>query len=248
MDSYRFLSAYYDRFTDDVGYSKWADFFEKVFQKEGLKPHLILDLACGTGRLSQELAVRGYEMIGVDASTEMLMQAMNNTIDLTPRPLFLHQPMEELDLYGTVDACLCCLDSVNYITDPETLREALRRVELFLEPGGVFIFDVNTLKKFTQMNGQCYVREDDDVYCIWQVDFDGSLCHYDFDIFERQGEYWKRSQESHEERFYAPEMLQKLLKELGFIHIKFYPELSFGKLDGQDDRIFISARKRNLDE
>ena len=113
MESYRFLSSYYDRFTDDVGYSRWADYFEQVFARCGFRPQLILDLACGTGSLSGEMAKRGYEMIGVDASNEMLMQAMNNTIDCDPRPVFLQQRMEELDLYGTIQAVLCCLDSVN---------------------------------------------------------------------------------------------------------------------------------------
>ena len=248
MDSYRFLSSYYDRFTDDVGYARWADFFEQIFRREELHPHLIADLACGTGSLSRELALRGYDMIGIDASTEMLMQAMDNTSDLPTRPMFLHQAMEELDLYGTVDACLCCLDSVNYVTDPNALYEAMRRVELFLEPGGVFIFDVNTLNKFQRMNGQCYVREDEDVYCVWQVDFDGALCSYEFDIFECEGSHWIRNQESHKERFYDPDDLIHLLQKLGFVEIKTYPELSFGPITGQEDRIFISARKRKLNE
>lgn len=91
MDSYRFLSSYYDRFTDDVGYGQWADFFEQIFQREGIYPHLIADLACGTGSLSRELALRGYDVLGIDASTEMLMQAMDNAMDIDPRPLFLHQ-------------------------------------------------------------------------------------------------------------------------------------------------------------
>lgn len=250
MDSYRFLSAYYDRFTDDVGYARWADFFEQVFSRAALTPHLIVDLACGTGSLSAELARRGYEMISVDASAEMLMQAMNNTIDLEPRPIFLNQRMEDLDLYGTVDACLCCLDSVNYITDPSTLRQAFRRVELFLEPGGIFIFDVNTRKKFSAMSGECYVREDEDVFCVWQVDFDGEHCRYDFDIFSREGKSWFRMQEEHTERYYAVEELTQMLLDLGFIDIQIYPELRFAEAPEFDpekeDRIFISARKRNL--
>ena len=110
MNSYETLSAYYDRFTDDVGYADWADFFERLFAREGMQPKLVLDLACGTGSLTKILADRGYEMIGVDASPEMLMQAMQNTMDCAPRLLFLNQRMEELDLYGTVDVCLCCLD------------------------------------------------------------------------------------------------------------------------------------------
>ena len=113
-----FVAAYYDRFTDDVGYSRWADYFEPVFPRCGFRPELVLDLACGTGTLSGEMARRGYEMIGVDASPEMLMQAMNNTLDCDTRPVFLHQRMEELDLYGTIHVVLCCLDSVNYVTHP----------------------------------------------------------------------------------------------------------------------------------
>lgn len=246
-DSYRFLSAYYDRFTDDVGYGRWADYFECIFAREGLTPHLIVDLACGTGSLSAVLAARGYEMIGVDASADMLMRAMNNTLELTPRPIFLNQRMEALDLYGTVDAVLCCLDSVNYVTDPAALREAFRRVALFLEPGGVFIFDVNTAYKFSRMDGECYVREDEDVYCAWQVAFDGVRCTYDFDIFEREADgRWARLREDHEERFYDPQTLTDMLFELGFEQIRVYPELDFGPLTGQEDRVFITARKRKL--
>lgn len=247
MDSYRFLSSYYDRFTDDVGYAQWADYFEEVFSRCGFRPELVLDLACGTGSISKEMAARGYEMIGVDASAEMLMQAMNNTLDCDPRPVFLNQRMEALDLYGTVQAALCCLDSVNYVTDPSALREAFRRVALFLEPDGVFVFDVNTKKKFDAINGEYYVREDADVYCAWQAVFDGALCTYEFDIFEHCGKNrWERMQETHVERYYAPDALTALLEESGFDRITLHPELSFGALTGDEDRIFIIARKRNV--
>lgn len=243
MDSYRVLSAYYDRFTDDVGYEQWADYFEQVFARCGFRPELVLDLACGTGTLSGVMARRGYEMIGVDASPEMLMQAMNNTLDCDPRPVFLNQRMEELDLYGTIQAVLCCLDSVNYVTDPAVLREAFRRVALFLEPDGVFVFDVNTRRKFERMNGEVYVREDEDVYCAWQVAFDGALCTYDFDIFEAEGDCWYRSSERHLERYYAPETLTQLLADCGFDRVEIHPELSFGTCTGEEDRIFLIARK-----
>ena len=111
---------------------------------------------------------------------------------------------------------------------------------------GVFIFDINTLKKFQDINDQCYVREDDDVYCVWQTEFDGEVCRYDFDIFEQVGGLWRRNQESHEERYYAAEALVSWLQEIGFIQVKLYPDLSFGSLTGQEDRIFISARKRKI--
>lgn len=247
-ESYHYLSAFYDRFTDDVGYERWADYFERVFAREGVSPRLVLDLACGTGSLTSVLARRGYEMIGVDASADMLAQAANHCMDLAPRPVFLHQRMEELDLYGTVDACVCCLDSVNYVTDPAALREAFRRVALFLEPGGVFIFDVNTQRKFSRMNGECYIRDDQDVYCVWQVEFNGTLCTYDFDIFTRRKRLWERVEETHVERYYSPDALLSLLTELGFEQLHLYPELSFGTLTDSEDRVFITARKRNDNE
>ena len=246
MNSYEALSAYYDRFTEDVGYAGWADFFERVFAREGVQPRLILDLACGTGSLTRLLADRGYEMIGADASPDMLMQAMQNTMDCDPRPLFLNQRMEDLDLYGTVDVCLCCLDSVNYVTDPDTLQKAFERVHLFLEPKtGLFVFDVNTPEKFARIDGNAYVREDEDVFCVWQAAVEDGLCAYQFDIFERDGEAWTRAQETHEERVYPLEQLAAMLARVGFSEIKTYGDQSFSPVRGGEDRVYFTARKRD---
>ena len=246
MNSYETLSVYYDRFTDDVGYAAWADFFERLFSREQMKPALVLDLACGTGSLTRLLAARGYEMIGVDASPEMLMQAMQNTMDCTPRPLFLNQRMEQLDLYGTVDVCLCCLDSVNYVTDPAALQKAFERVHLFLEPdSGLFVFDVNTPEKFARMDGNSYVREDEDVFCVWQAAVEDGLCAYQFDIFAREGESWTRAQETHEERIYTIETLTAMLEKAGFREIKTYGDQNFAPVQGGEDRVYFTARKRD---
>lgn len=244
MDSYRFLSKYYDVFTEDVEYNRWADFFEKIFEKEQVSPHLILDLACGTGSLIQTMTNRGYEMIGVDASEEMLMMAREKEYDGVA-PMFLHQSMEELDLYGTIDACVCCLDSFNYVTDPEKLRQIFDRVEMFLEPYGLFIFDINTPYKFHRIDGQCYTREDEDIFCVWQAEVEEDLCTYYFDLFEADSEedVWYRQQEEHQERIYQPEMIRQLLEDVGFHQIRMYPELSLGELTGREDRIFFTARK-----
>ena len=246
MNSYETLSAYYDRFTEDVGYAGWADFFERVFAREGVQPRLILDLACGTGSLTRLLADRGYEMIGADASPDMLMQAMQNTMDCDPRPLFLNQRMEDLDLYGTVDVCLCCLDSINYVTDPDTLQKAFERVHLFLEPKtGLFVFDVNTPEKFARIDGNAYVREDEDVFCVWQAAVEDGLCAYQFDILERDGEAWTRAQETHEERVYPLEQLAAMLERAGFSEIKTYGDQSFSPVRGGEDRVYFTARKRD---
>ena len=246
MNSYQALSAYYDRFTDDVGYADWADFFERLFAREGIQPKLVLDLACGTGSLTRILAERGYEMIGADASPEMLMQAMQNTMDCEPRPLFLNQRMEALDLYGTVDACLCCLDSINYVTEPQTLQKAFERVHLFLEPKtGLFVFDINTPEKFACMDGNAYVREDEDVFCVWQAAVEDGLCAYQFDIFAREGGKWTRAQETHKERIYTVEQLTDMLEKAGFSEIKTYGDQSFAPVRGGEDRIYFTARKRD---
>ena len=206
----------------------------------------MLDLACGTGSLTKIHADRGYENNGADASPEMLMQAMQNTIGCDPRPLFLNQRMEELDLYGTVDVCLCCLDSVNYVTEPDVLQKAFERVHLFLEPKtGLFVFDINTPEKFARIDGNAYVREDEDVFCVWQAAVEDGLCAYQFDIFERDGDAWTRAQETHEERIYTVQTLTEMLEKAGFSEIKTYGDQSFAPVRGGEDRIYFTARKRD---
>lgn len=244
MDSYETLAPYYDRFTDDVGYERWADYLEALFRHMDAHPRLVLDLACGTGTMTALLASRGYDLIGVDASEEMLSQAFQRTVELTPRPLLLHQRMEALELYGPVDACICCLDSVNYVTDPAALAEAFRRVYGSLTPGGVFVFDVNTPKKFQEIAGQSYVREDGDVYCVWQCLLEGALCTYDFDIFEYAGKNrWTRAKETHLERVYEPDVLADMLRAAGFSAPQVYPELGFGPVTGEEQRLFFAVQK-----
>ena len=144
-ETYDALAGCYDDMTEDVNYPGWADFLEKLFSRGKHPVHTVLDLACGTGTMSFLLAARGYELIGVDFSPEMLAIAAEKTLEGEGEPpIFLCQPMEKLDLYGTVDACVCLLDSVNHITQPGKLRRAFERVRLFLEPGGLFVFDVHT--------------------------------------------------------------------------------------------------------
>lgn len=242
---YALLSEYYDRFTDDVPYERWADFFERIFAQKGIAPNIILDLACGTGSLTRILAQRGYDMIGVDQSEDMLMMAQENCCGIQPPVLLLHQPMQELELYGGIDACVCCLDSVNYVTDPEILREAMKRVFTFLQPGGIFIFDINTREKLERIDGQSFVREDADVFCVWQSYIEDScMCHYDFDIFElNEDGAWNRYQEHHVERIYAPQELIDMLEQAGFTEVEQRGELSDTAPQAGEDRIFFLARK-----
>ena len=170
MSSYDFLAGCYDELTTDVGYPAWADYLEAHFRRKGLPGRTVLDLACGTGSLTWELAARGYEMIGVDRSPEMLAEAAaKGREDVETPPIFLCQSMDRLDLYGTIDACVCCLDSVNYVTDPRQLKKAFARVWLFLMPGGLFLFDINTPSKLRGLDGQVFLDETEDTYCVWRA-------------------------------------------------------------------------------
>lgn len=245
MDSYHFLAKYYDLFTEDVPYKAWADYFERIFQKEKITPKLILDLACGTGSLIKVMSEKGYEMIGTDGSEEMLMKAREKLYHGSVQPLFLHQKMEDLDLYGTIDVCLCCLDSINYVTDWQALKQIFDRVEMFLEPYGLFIFDINTENKFHRIDGECYTREGENIFCVWQAEVENNLCTYYFDLFEadEKEDAWYRQQEEHQERLYSVDDIRTLLQEVGFHEICVYPELSFGEVTGQEDRLFFTARK-----
>ena len=248
MSSYNFLAGCYDRLTYDVDYAAWADYIEKHFQRHPLPGNTVLDLACGTGSLTRQLALRGYEMIGVDQSPEMLSEAAEKNRGISPiEPIFLCQPMEKLDLYGTIDACVCCLDSVNYITDAKKLLNAFRRIHLFLMPGGLFLFDINSPEKLEGLDGQVFLDETEDAYCVWRAEFSkrSRICSYFMDIFRLNGAtgQWDRGEELHRERAYTPETLTAMLETAGFQHIKRWGELKMRSPRPGEQRIFFTARK-----
>ena len=245
--AYEYLAQCYDQFTEDVDYSRWADYVEKHFARSKLPIRTVLDLACGTGSLTRLLAQRGYEMIGADLSEEMLAQAAEKCRGVgDPEPIFLHQAMEELDLYGTIDACVCCLDSVNYVTRSGKLARAFQRVHTFLMPGGLFLFDINTPDKLRGLDGQMFLDENETAYCVWRADYSPRrrVCTYGMDIFQRtEGDLWQRWEEVHEEFAYEPEELEDLLRQAGFRQIKQYGELRMRAPRQGEGRIFFAARK-----
>ena len=245
--AYEYLAGCYDRFTADVDYAAWADYLEKHFSRSKLPIHTVLDLACGTGSLTCELARRGYEMIGSDLSEEMLSLAAEKARDVDGiPPIFLHQAMEDLDLYGTIDACVCCLDSVNYVTRPKLLARAFHRVHTFLMPGGLFLFDINTPDKLRGLDGQLFMDEDEDTCCIWRADYSPRcrICTYGMDLFFREdGDLWRRMEEVHEEYAYEPDELERMLRQAGFRHIRQYGERKMRTPKPGEQRIFFTARK-----
>ena len=245
-ETYCALAGCYDEMTQDVRYPAWADFLEKLFSREKRPVKTVLDLACGTGTMSFLLAQRGYEMIGVDFSPEMLAIAAGKELEGEGEPpIFLCQAMEELDLYGTVDACVCLLDSVNHVTRPDKLYRAFQRVHLFLEPGGLFVFDVHTPRHLEGLDGGVFLDETEDAYCVWRTDYHPKrqICTYVMDVFSREGGLWRRETEVHEERAYSPEELIAALQKAGFQRIRLYGDRKLRPPQAGEERIFFTAHK-----
>jgi ubiquinone/menaquinone biosynthesis C-methylase UbiE len=222
-----------------------VDFYQKILEREGLKPRTCVDLACGTGSVSVLLAQKGMEVIGVDMSEDMLTVAYDKVCDMERPPRFVCQKLQELKLPRGVDLAVCALDSLDYVTDPADCQEAVRRVYKALNPGGIFIFDVNTPEKLRAMDGQVWLDEDDDVYCIWRGEFDRetNICSYGMDLFQRQGDVWLRSFEEHKEYSYSREQLTAYLRDAGFTHIEVYADRIFEAPREGEQRIYFKARK-----
>ena len=243
MSAYEPLAAWYDVLTQDVDYGAFADFYEAVFRADGGEMHTLLDLCCGTGTLTCLMAERGYEMIAADASAEMLMQAQIKAAELpagsTP-PLFLCQSAEELDLYGTVDAAVCCLDGFNYIS-LDALGEVFRRLHLFVRPGGLLVFDIRTPEFLRSLDGQVFVDEKEDVLCLWRADYDetAGVMRYGMDLFERAGALWQREREEHVEYAHTLDWLSETLAAAGFDRVQVFT----GTPQYEAGRQFISARR-----
>ena len=245
MDCYENLAVSYDRLTNDVDYEATVEFYNAILERENMRPRTAVDLACGTGSVTAILARQGLNVIGMDMSEEMLTVAMEKVMDLEQPPRFICQKLQQLHLPRGVDMAVCALDSLDYITDPNDCAEAIRRVYKVLNPGGIFIFDVNTPEKLRAMDGQVFLDEDDDVYCVWRGEFDEetNICSYGMDLFQRRGELWERSFEEHREYAYSREQLTAFLKSAGFTHIEVYADRRFEAPAEGEQRIYFKARK-----
>ncbi len=245
MDAYKNLAVSYDRLTNDVDYTAVVAFYDRILEREGLRPRSAVDLACGTGSVTALLAKRNIPVTGVDLSEDMLTVAFDKTEGMENPPRFVCQKLQELRLPRGVDLAVCALDSLDYITEPEDCQEAIRRIYKALNPGGIFIFDVNTPQKLRAMDGQVFLDEDEDVFCLWRGEFDEAtnICSYGMDLFQRQGSMWRRSFEEHREYAYSPEQLVGYLKAAGFTSIRVYGDRRMEAPTKEDLRIYIKARK-----
>lgn len=246
---YSQFADFYDALTDDVGYEARSKYLCSLFEKFDRTPTLLLDLACGTGGFSREFAKKNISVIGVDISEEMLAVASDKNFEDGLDILYLCQDAAKLDLYGTVDGAVCCLDSINHITDFDTLCEVFKKVALFLENGRLFIFDVNTLFKHEQILGDnTFVIENDDIYCVWQNEYDASTRTTEIllDFFSREGDLYSRSFESICERAYTDGEIKAALEKTGLSIVGVFGDMSTNAPASDEQRIIYVTRKEAL--
>lgn len=246
MEGYSVFAQYYDALTGNVEYPKRADYLFRLFEHLGHKPGLTLDLACGTGTLTLELFRRGMDIYGVDASVEMLSEARRKSAEAGADLLFLCQKMQSLDLYGTVDTVLCTLDSLNHLAGPEEVQKAFSKVSFFMNPGGYFIFDMNTPYKHEKILGNhIFIYDTETVYCVWQNRRSGPCHKVDvcLDFFEREGRVYRRSAERFSEYAYPAETVINMLEKAGFGEIQVFHELTLDPPKEDSQRLIYTAKK-----
>ncbi len=247
MEAYTGFAHVYDIFMDNIPYNEWAQYLTGLLEKYGAKSGLLLELGCGTGTMTELLAAAGYDMIGVDRSEEMLEEALQKRVESGRDILYLQQDMREFELYGTVRAVVSICDSVNYITDPAELLEVFRLVNNYLDPGGVFIFDFNTLYKYQEVLGDCTIAENrENCSFIWDNYYyeDEKINEYELTLFIREEEnLYRRYEETHFQRAYTLEEMVSLVKRSGLEYVTAYEAFTQKAPGKGSERIYIVARE-----
>lgn len=246
MPSYEMFADFYDSLTDNVEYEKRADYIVNVLEKNfNHDLGLTLDLACGTGTMTMLLKEKGIDVYGVDGSYDMLTVAQQKTMEKGLNILYLCQRMESLDLYGTIDTCICTLDSLNHIVDEKVFTKAIERVSLFMNNGGYFLFDLNTLYKHRKvLANNSFVFETDEVFLAWQNTLqENDIVDIDLDFFIKEEDLYERYSESFSERAYSLEFVEKVLKKYNFVVDGVFGDLTTEPPKDNEERIIIIARK-----
>lgn len=245
--SYNVFAEFYDSLTENVGYKERADYIQKLIETFGKKSGTVLDLACGTGSLTLELYRRGFDIFGADASVDMLCEAQGKCGE-DEHVLFVCQKMQELELAEKIDTCICTLDSLNHLVNPEDVKETFKRVSSSLSEGGLFIFDVNSVYKHRKVLGNsCFIFDTDEVFCSWQNELDEETntvdIILDFFIPDENGLYFRETEEF-SERAYGNEVLTEWLNEAGFEILAIYDDLSLEPPKPDSERKVFAARLR----
>lgn len=248
MSAYQSLAGAYDALTTDVQYLRRVDYLDRLLKKDRQPVSTVLDLGCGTGTIACLLSQRGYQVTAVDSSEEMLTQAARKAEALPEenRPLLLLQSMDRLRLLEKVDAVVSTMDALNYLTRPAAVQRTFDRVFRWLRPGGMLIFDVNTPYKLRRMDGELYIDEKPDTYCVWRTAFSEKtrICSYWVDLFRlRPDGTWERTQEEHRERAWEESELRDMLALAGFAQVWVTGDLSRSAPKPGEDRVIFHCRK-----
>ena len=248
-DSYHSFAQVYDLFMNNVPYAKWADYVQSLLSEHGILDGLVLELGCGTGSITEILSSKGYDMIGVDNSEEMLEIAIEKRIESGQDILYLLQDMREFELYGTVRAIISICDSINYITDEEDLLQVFRLVNNYLDPGGMFIFDLNTIYKYKEILGENTIAENqEEGSFIWDNYFDEEtgINEYDLAIFIPEGEdgLYRKYEETHYQKGYELETVKSLIEKAGLKFVAAYDAFTKEPPKADSERIYILAQEQ----
>ncbi|MFR8237189.1 MAG: class I SAM-dependent DNA methyltransferase [Dorea sp.] len=248
MDAYSSFAEVYDTFMDNVPYEEWAEYLAAILREYGIEDGLVLDLGCGTGSMTEKMAAKGYDMIGVDNSGEMLEIAMEKKEKSGWDILYLMQDMREFELYGTVRGVISACDSVNYITDEKELEQVFRLVNNYLDPKGIFIFDFNTEYKYREVLGNQTIAEDrDDCSFIWENYYyeDQQMNEYELTLFiKEEKELYRKYQELHLQRAYTLDVMKELIAWAGLEYVTAYDAYTMDPPHEKSERICVVAREQ----
>lgn len=236
----------YDKLQNDVPYEKYVKYYLSLLEKFGGEKGLCLDLGCGTGNIALRLAEEGFDMIGIDSSVEMLEEARRKAAGKKLDILFLNQDMRDFELFGTVKTVVSALDCINYVTDFDELVEVFRHVNNYLDPKGIFIFDINSEYKLRHILGNnTYVSDGEEIFYSWQNSYDEEekICTFYLSFFEKDGDMYRRFDEVHEERAYSVKEIEAAIEKAGMRLLGAFDGLSFEKACETSERIFFAARE-----
>ncbi len=244
--SYNSFASFYDELTFNVDYKKRAEYVGAILQRYGIEDGLLLDLACGTGSMAIEFSKMGYEVIATDASADMLMEAQNKAFDEGCNIMFLCQRMEQTDLYGTVRAIVCALDSLNHLPDVEALRQTFGRLRNFIDDGGIMVFDVNTTYKHRKVLGNnTFVYDEKNVFCVWQNRLlsDEKTVNINLDFFYKNGELYERFTENFNETAFTDGEITSAVEINGFKVLERLGELTDKSPTADTERVYYVVRR-----
>ncbi|TCT14341.1 methyltransferase family protein [Natranaerovirga pectinivora] len=248
MASYESFARVYDEFMDEVPYEDWSNYIQLLIDEYNIKPKLVLDLGCGTGNITELLSQKGYDMIGIDNSEEMLMIAKEKARDKKLEILYLNQDMREFELYGTVDLVISICDSINYILEEEELLEVFKLVNNYLDPGGLFIFDMNTEFKYKNILGEnTFASNNEKCSYIWDnyYDEEEQINEYNLTLFvEEENNLYRKYEEEHYQKAYSIDTIRNLIENAGLEFINAYDAFTMESPKDNSERVYIIAKEK----